>query len=253
MRRMIVLSISLLLALLWLAGALPSGLAIAQEYGEGYEGFYAGRFSLTFSPGVLFGDAIYEGRVAGNIDIKYEVDDAFLYLFRGEYAFTDNIALEVNIGGSTNDAEAHSRNLLATSLGLGPSSTDSFTFDGNQLLLHANVLYQYPVQSFVPFVTVGVGMVKWSLDVESATSRVGPTTWTLSDLLAAGLSRDEVEYDESDVDVNFGGGIKYHITDNAAVRVDVRDHVVFPQDSPFFGEAETLHMLEFSGGISYVW
>lgn len=249
MRRTIILSISLSLAVFCLIGMPTSGPALAQEYG----GYYAGRFSLTFSPGVLFGDTIYEGTVAGNIDIKHEIDDGFLYLFRGEYAFTDNIAVELNIGGSMNEAEAHTTNAVANRLLLGPTSTTSMEFDGSQFLLHGNLIYQYPMDSVVPFVTVGVGLVKWSLDVEELTSQIGEATLALSTLEALGLSRNELEYDETDLDVNFGGGLKYHLTDSAVVRIDVRDHIVFPQDSDFFGEAETIHMLEVSGGISYVW
>ena len=249
MRRTIMLSISLGLAILCLIGTPMPRPALAQEY----VGDYAGRFSFTFSPGVLFGDTLYEGRTIARIPYEIEIDDGFLYLFRGEYAFTDRIAVEVNIGGSTNEAEGTMRNFTATLMG-ETSSTESMEWDGNLFLFSANVVYQYPMDSIVPFVTVGLGLVKWSMDLEMMRSQVDTTTLNLSDIEAAGyLTRDLLGYDETDLDVNFGGGLKFHVTENTVVRIDVRDHVVFPEDSDFFGDAETLHMIEVSGGISYVW
>ncbi len=248
MRRTIVISVLMSLTVIFATGMPAPGPAVAQEYG----GFYAGRFSFTFSPGVLFGDTLYEGTVLRVVDIDVDIKEGFLYLFRGEYAFTDRIAVEFNIGGSTNDADADTRNFVSTLLG-ATSSLSSMEWDGNLFLFSVNALYQYPMDSVVPFVTVGLGLVSSSLDIEAVRSQVDGTRITLSDIEAAGFSRDLFGYDETDLDLNFGGGVKYYITDNVAVRLDVRDHVVFPEDSPFFGDAETLHMLELSAGMSYVW
>ena len=249
MKRAMTPSVLLGLAAVCLTGMLMPSPMMAQEY----PGSYAARASFTFSPGVLFGNTIYEGTMLARIPYKVEIDDGFVYVFRGEYAFTDRIAAEFNIGGSTNDAQGAMRNFVATVAG-GTSSVESMEWDGNMLLFSVNAIYQYPMDTLVPFVTVGVGLINSSLELEQMQSQIGTTRLTLADILSAGyVTRDILDYDETDLDFSFGGGLKFHVTGNAALRIDVRDHVVFPQDSPFFGDAETLHMLEVSGGISYVW
>ncbi len=109
---------------------------------------------------------------------------------------------------------------------------------GKIYLYHANYRYNITLNNplVVPFVTGGVGAVTRSPDNGDS---------------------------QTDLSINFGGGLQYFTSENLAVRIDVRDHMVMAGDTettydiPGGGtetqtvKGETTNNLEFSGGITY--
>jgi opacity protein-like surface antigen len=97
-------------------------------------------------------------------------------------------------------------------------------FEMDVRLFHGNIVFHLVDGPFVPFVTAGIGFASFSSDVID----------------------DEQFIDETDFAFNFGGGIKVFLTDTLLLRVDVRDYITTPED------LETLNLIEFSGGIAYI-
>lgn len=170
-----------------------------------------GRNSLSFSAGGLIGDTMADASALGipGFDL-IDVDDGFLLMFRYEYGVTDNIGVEIGAGGATNNL-----------LDVGPAFPGGeLEIDTGEFLFNGGLVFNLMTGRIVPFAAVGIGLVNFSGD----------------------------EIDETDFSFNFGGGLKIYATDRWFFRVDVRDHVTYPEDAPPI-EAETLHLIEISGGI----
>jgi len=168
-----------------------------------------GRGSLSFSAGQLLGDTLFEGFFEG-IPLFSEMDDGSLFMFRGEADFTNNIGIEFGIGGATND-------LIMSSPGVATLEVDM-----EAVMLNGGIVVNVPIGRLVPFVAGGVGLVNFS--------------------------SDEAFIDETDLSVNFGGGVKIYVTDHFFFRVDARDHLTFPEDTPDM-DLEDVHLIELSGGV----
>jgi outer membrane beta-barrel protein len=103
-------------------------------------------------------------------------------------------------------------------------------------LYHVNFRYNIALQNemLVPFVTGGVGAVTYSFDDDVAAS-------------AAAL-------DGTSMSINFGGGMQYFTSENMAVRIDVRDHIIMygekTVDDHTFDVGNT-NNIEISGGITF--
>jgi|GEM_PF-200282 len=115
-----------------------------------------------------------------------------------------------------------------------------FPEHGKIYLYHANYRYNLSLENelLVPFFTGGVGAMTTSFDgIDGSTN----------------------------LSINFGGGMQYFTSENLAIRIDVRDHMVFVGDqsattpNPIPGQPDitvtvdggTSNNLEFSGGITY--
>ena len=77
---------------------------------------------------------------------------------------------------------------------------DDDDFDLSFLTFSGNVLYQFPLEYFVPYGTVGLGLGRTKFSVED------------SDL-------DEAN---TDLTLNLGGGAKFLLSDQASFRSDLR-------------------------------
>ena len=85
---------------------------------------------------------------------------------------------------------------------------------------HGNAVYNFNVptwERFVPFLTAGAGVFSYS-------PKVGDSS--------------------TDMAINFGGGAKAFLTQNLALRGDIRDHLVFSDPS-------STNNLQFTAGLTY--
>jgi len=109
--------------------------------------------------------------------------------------------------------------------------------NGKILFYHANYRYNLTLSNemLVPFFTGGVGAVTTSPDQGDG---------------------------DANLSINFGGGMQYFTSPNLAIRIDVRDHMIFVGDRTVTVDiggvqhsqtikGETTNNIEFSGGITY--
>ena len=148
------------------------------------------------------------------------IDFGKLFGFRASWAFTPKLAVEFNLSGGNNAYGLRVDDDVVGVVDLGEQ------FDADQLFLGGNVVYQFPVASFVPYVTGGAGLLRTT------------PTGTIADI-------DRV----SAIDFNFGGGAKYWFSSLLGVRFDVRYHTA-NEGITFPGGTASPKGLEFSIGAS---
>ena len=105
------------------------------------------------------------------------------------YNYNPHFALEMSLGGSSND---HTVRLMDSSINPPYEPEEVSTEETTDLLFfHGNGVIHLLKGRFVPFITAGVG-------------------WTAF-------------IDELSFTVNYGGGLKFFITDKVALRLDIRE------------------------------
>jgi OmpA-OmpF porin, OOP family len=175
---------------------------------------------LEFSPyaGILLGDAFGSATTDGVTFAFGDVDNAASFGGRLAYYLSGQFAAEVSLGFVPGTDVA----------GTASDATDSIplALDSHQFHAHVNAVYHLPMETVVPYVTAGMGLVRFSGEAS-----------------ALGQSAD---VDENRFAMNFGGGVKWFLTDTFAVRVDARD-IVTSVD-----HFETMHMVEVTAGVSWL-
>lgn len=148
-----------------------------------------------------------------------------LYGFRASWGFTPNLAAEFNLSSSSNAYTLDVDDLEVGNVALGEQ------FRSDQLYFGGNVVYQFPMGSFAPYVTGGVGLAR-TTPVEAI-----------------------AEIDRiSALDFNVGGGVKYWFSSPRwlGLRADVRyrtanDGLTFP------GGTSSPRGWEYTVGASFRW
>ena len=79
-----------------------------------------------------------------------------------------------------------------------------FEFETNVWTLDANVLYHFAEEQWIPYLALGIGMMRASTDIE--------------DLPVVG----DVDDASTELAINFGGGVKRQLTDRVRLRGDLR-------------------------------
>ena len=87
---------------------------------------------------------------------------------------------------------------------MGAEQGDVFRFDSNVWTLDANVLYHFAEQTWIPYLAIGLGLMRASADVEGL-----PVFGDVDDATTK-------------LALNFGGGIKRQLTDRVRLRGDLR-------------------------------
>ncbi len=148
-----------------------------------------------------------------------------LYGFRASWGFTPNLAAEFNLSGSSNAYTLDIDDLEVGNVALGEQ------FRSDQLYFGGNVVYQFSIANFAPYVTGGVGL-----------ARTTP--------VAAIAGFDRV----SALDFNVGGGLKYWFSSPQwlGLRADVRYHTA-NDGLTFPGGTSSPKGFEFSVGASFRW
>ncbi len=145
-------------------------------------------------------------------DGSQDLDTALLFGIRGGYNFTNNLVLEGMFEYIDSETDEYRNTDLA--LEGRTRSVDVYRYG-------LDLLYQFmPEKRLIPFLTIGAGGMTLN----------GPS--------------NPDDLDETNFAVNFGGGLKYYLTERLALRGDVRDVVRFASD--------TTHNLEYTLGISYL-
>lgn len=121
----------------------------------------------------------------------------------------------------------------------------------NPVSFHANYVYSFaPRRSkFVPYLTAGAGGSRDSIELRGATGVPG-----------ANLNEEVPDRRATAFTANFGGGVKYYLSDRLALRFDARD-VVGRYRATFANIAgapggvvkgqQTFNDLQFTGGIAF--
>ena len=148
-----------------------------------------------------------------------------LYGFRASWGFTPNLAAEFNLSSSSNAYTLDVDDLEVGNVALGEQ------FRSDQLYFGGNVVYQFPMGNFVPFVTGGVGLARTTpVDAIAEIDRI------------------------SALDFNVGGGVKYWFSSRRwlGLRADVRYHTA-NDGLTFPGETSSPKGWEYSVGASFRW
>ena len=148
-----------------------------------------------------------------------------LYGFRASWGFTPNLAAEFNLSSSSNAYTLDVDDLEVGNVALGEQ------FRSDQLYFGGNVVYQFPMGSFAPYVTGGVGLAR-TTPVEAI-----------------------AEIDRiSAFDFNVGGGVKYWFSSPRwlGLRVDVRYHTA-NDGLTFPGGTSSPRGWEYTVGASFRW
>lgn len=149
-----------------------------------------------------------------------------LYGFRASWGFTEMLAAEFNLSKSSHDYTLDIvDDVDLDNVPLGEQ------FGTDQLRLGGNVVFQFPLGNFAPYVTGGGG---WS--------RTTPTA------PIEGIDR------VSSLDINVGGGVKYWFSSPQwlGVRFDVRYHTA-NEGLTFPGGTSSPQGVEFSVGGAFRW
>jgi len=235
----------------------------------------APRFELSFSTGglledIVVGDVPFPQTFLGGLALgsglpvtnpveataEFDLDAGYLYLFSVGYNFTKHFGGEFTIGGSTSNFGGDVTGVVIVDPVLRSTVPvhGTYSFDNNLLLLNADLIVQYPLGNFAPFLTLGVGMVYFGGELKNAFISIGEEAQGIdkAGFVALGVDEGLLEFSETSFQWSLGVGVKYYIEGGFLLQLEVKDHVVLNPAAEFFrgfGDTETLHLLEITGGI----
>jgi opacity protein-like surface antigen len=166
----------------------------------------SGEFSFFVGP--LFGDTSSEfDPFIGPFEVG--LDDSVIFGGSGAVNLNSNIALEGILEFSPVDV-------------IGKTGSVNVKIDTVGSFLHLNMVWHLvEMGRLIPYLTGGIGFMNLTGDVPGGQVR------------------------ETDFAVNFGGGVKYFITDQVALRFEVRDINTKLQDT-----SDRLNLIQATAGIS---
>ena len=164
---------------------------------------------------------IYQSVTGAATDVTF----GKLYGLRVSWGFTEMLAAEFNLSGSSNAYTYDVDDLELGNVALGEQ------FQARSRYFGGNIVFQFPVGNLVPYVTGGAGLLR-----------------TTPKETIAGV--DSV----SGFDFNVGGGVKYWFSSPQwlGLRGDVRYHTA-NEGLTFPGGTSTPNGFEFSVGASFRW
>ncbi len=193
--------------LLLMALSLP--LEAQEEKGEEEEGY---KIRFQFSP---MGGALMKS--------DFSVEGLGQVLYKSNYIVGARMALFLSRKVGVEGTVVYNK---ASALLIPPDGEDGEGADYSALHYQVNIIYDLGELEVVPFITMGIGRIRFQLEDESQFP----------------ISQDNTTF-------NLGGGVKYFMSERFGFRVDFRTHFFRLQDeeggvSPFFN-----NLLEISGGI----